>query len=285
MIYLPNSQTIILYEAPWKFTQLCFHWHTKIQQSKFWAVGLVSLFNGVLTIMGYLKQKVIPVEQRWYCLTLSWELRGTYIPQGYLSESEHNSEIGVWTRFFRGCSRALWLLRHGDFFPYLSDLLLLLYTHKVRFRYERFINFLISVHGDTRRATQFFLCWPPPPPKARRILWCLRSQFISTGRDQKNLTAAATVENSTLCLNAETKLSATMVQSQLTLFQNPHILRTISSGHDIIPTPVPFPVWGFIMTMVIVISFAHERKTAHSDYAPELFTRIVQSLTKLNDKI
>ena len=42
---------------------------------------------------------------------------------------------------------------------------------------------------------------------------------------------------------------------------------------------------GFIMTMVIVISFAHERKTAPNDYAPELLTRIVQSATKLNDKI
>ena len=26
-------------------------------------------------------------------------------------------------------------------------------------------------------------------------------------------------------------------------FQNPQILRTISSGHDVIHTPVPFPVW------------------------------------------
>ena len=42
---------------------------------------------------------------------------------------------------------------------------------------------------------------------------------------------------------------------------------------------------GFIMTMVIVISFAHERKTVPNDYAPELLTRIVQSPTKLNDKI
>ena len=38
-------------------------------------------------------------------------------------------------------------------------------------------------------------------PNAQRILWCLRSQLISTGRDPKNLTATATVENSTLWLN------------------------------------------------------------------------------------
>ena len=36
--------------------------------------------------------------------------------------------------------------------------------------------------------------------------------------------------------------------------------------------------------MVIVISFAHERKTVPNDYAPEPLTRIVQSPKKLNDK-
>ena len=41
----------------------------------------------------------------------------------------------------------------------------------------------------------------------------------------------------------------------------------------------------FIMTMVIVISFAHERKTIPNDYTPEFLTRIVQSPTKLNDTI
>ena len=62
-----------------------------------------------------------------------------------------------------------------------------------------------------------------------------------------------------------------MVQSQLqpTLFQNPQILRTISSRHDVNHTLAPFPVWGFIMTMVIVISFERECKTAPNDYALE----------------
>ena len=55
---------------------------------------------------------------------------------------------------------------------------------------------------DTRRETQFLLCWPyyADPTNAWRILWCIRSQFISAGQDPKNLTAAATVENSTVCL-------------------------------------------------------------------------------------
>ena len=37
--------------------------------------------------------------------------------------------------------------------------------------------------------------------------------------------------------------------------------------------------------MMIVIFFTHERKTVPNDYAPELLTRIVQSPTKLNEKI
>ena len=38
------------------------------------------------------------------------------------------------------------------------------------------------------------------------------------------------------------------------------------------------------MTMVIVISFEHERKTVPNVYVHELLIRIVQSPTKLNDK-
>ena len=56
------------------------------------------------------------------------------------------------------------------------------------------------------------------------------------------------------------------VNLQLTLFQKPQILRPITSGHDIIHTPAPFFCLGFIMTIVIVISFAYERKTAPNDY-------------------
>ena len=63
------------------------------------------------------------------------------------------------------------------------------------------------------------------------------------------------------------------------------LILKFSSGHDVIHTPTTFPVWGFIMTMVIVIYFARERKTAPNDYTPELLNRIVQSPTKLNDEI
>ena len=108
---------------------------------------------------------------------------------------------------------------------------------------------------------------------------------ISVDRDPKNSTTSSTAQIQLYASMAETQLSASVVQSQLTLFQNPQILRTISSGHDVIHNPAPFPVRGFIMTMVIVISFAREHKTTPNDYAPELLTRIVQSPTKLNDKI
>ena len=84
---------------------------------------------------------------------------------------------------------------------------------------------------------------------------------------------------------AETQLSASMINFQLILFQNPQILRTISSGNDVINTPALISCLGFIMTMVIVISFARERKAVPTDYAPELLTRVVQSPTKRKDKI
>ena len=60
------------------------------------------------------------------------------------------------------------------------------------------------------------------------------------------------------------------VKFQLTLFQNPQILRTIFNGHDVIHTPSPIAYLGFIMTMVIVISITEERKTVPNDCAPEL---------------
>ena len=84
---------------------------------------------------------------------------------------------------------------------------------------------------------------------------------ISIGRDPKNPTTSFNARNSTFCLRGPISTDS---------FRNPQILGTISSGHDVIYTPAPFPVWGFIRTMVIVISFTRERKTATNDYALEL---------------
>ena len=66
-----------------------------------------------------------------------------------------------------------------------------------------------------------------------------------------------------------------ILRTQLNLFQKLPNSQPISSGHDVIHTPASFPVWGFIMTMVIVISFARERKLHASVNTPGLLTRIV----------
>ena len=55
-----------------------------------------------------------------------------------------------------------------------------------------FINFWFRFF-DARRETQFLKVFRndtilTPPPKVRHISWCLRSQFISVGRDLKNST-------------------------------------------------------------------------------------------------
>ena len=77
---------------------------------------------------------------------------------------------------------------------------------------------------------------------------------ISVSRDPKIPTTSFNGQNSTLCLHGP------ISTSQLTLFQNLQILRTISSGHDVMHTPASFPVWGFIMTIMVVISFVRKRK-------------------------
>ena len=59
-----------------------------------------------------------------------------------------------------------------------------------------------------------------------------------------------------------------------------HLFRTWRHPHS-----SNIPYLGFIMTMVIVISFAHEHKTAPNDFSPELLTRVAQSPTKLNDTV
>ena len=112
------------------------------------------------------------------------------------------------------------------------------------FRYERFIHFLTSIHGVTMRGTQFLLCWPQP----------------SVCRDSKSLTGAATVENFSFCYNGRNSTVWLHDPISTDSFQNHQILRTNSSEYDVIHTPPPFPFWVFIITMVIVISFARERK-------------------------
>ena len=130
-----------------------------------------------------------------------------------------------------------------------------------------FINFWLRFFY-TKKETQFLLGWPYIWTHQRAVHPVVFK--ISVSRDPKILTAAATVENS----------SSSMVQCQLS---TPWFLKSsnslpISSGHDVIHTPVPFfihtPVPFFCQvtlackgydnrhchnTMAIVISFACER--------------------------
>ena len=147
------------------------------------------------------------------------------------------------------------------------------YRRTLLFRYEKFIDFLTSAHCDTWRETQFLPCWPyyAGPTNARRFLWCLRSLSVEIRKTQLHL--QRTKSNSQL-------LTFNWLFFKILKFSGPSLF-----GHDVSHTTAPFPAWGFIMTMVIVISFAHERKTVPNVYAPEILTRIVQSPTKLNDKI
>ena len=80
-------------------------------------------------------------------------------------------------------------------------------------------------------------------------IWTRIAVFISYG-DNDYTTGTSMVQS---------QLYLSTAVSQQTLFQNPQILRAMSSEHDVIHTPALFPAWGFIMAMVIVISFAHER--------------------------
>ena len=154
------------------------------------------------------------------------------------------------------------------------------------FSYERFINYFTSVlqqeEGDTilKSLTYHTMLISPPTFSTFRGVLDLNSSSL-VGHLQ-NLTAAATVENSTLWQRtpfsapmAGAQLFACMLQSQflntvvgpqllnimigpqLNLFSNS---QPISSGHDVIHTPSPFSVWGLIRTIVIVISFARKCK-------------------------
>ena len=106
------------------------------------------------------------------------------------------------------------------------------------FRYERFYQLLSLVFRHEERHVIHNHTMLTPIPNVRHISWCFRSQFISTGRDPKN---------STLRLNGRIPNYSTPwsnLNFQLALFQNPQILRTISSRHDIIHTPAPLSLWG-----------------------------------------
>ena len=117
---------------------------------------------------------------------------------------------------------------------------------------------------------------------------------ISVGRDPKNLTTSFNDQNPThslngqnpsLVFNSQNPTLASMVQSQLTSFQILRFSGPFLPGMTSFTHQHYFLSGGLLWQMVTVISFARERKTAPNDYASGLLTQIVQSPTKLNDKI
>ena len=97
---------------------------------------------------------------------------------------------------------------------------------------SEFINFWLR-SLDMRRVTRFLkgcgnqTMLPPSPHHHAAHLMVFK---ISVSGDPKSSTA---------------RLSGRKLNSS---FQNPQILWTISSGHDVIDTPAPFPLWWFIIT-------------------------------------
>ena len=125
------------------------------------------------------------------------------------------------------------------------------------------------------------------PPTFGNISWCFRSQFIFAGRDPKILTAAAKVENLTVFFHGSMSISRLHDQTSTSQHYGrtptlQHRGRTPASQHHdqnltksfskilqilspSLPgmtssTLQPISCLRFIMIIVIVISFARERK-------------------------
>ena len=130
------------------------------------------------------------------------------------------------------------------------------------FRYERVYSFLASVHGNMRRETQFLKVF------ANHTMLTL-PQCAAHLAVFKISIAGPDLKNWTSCLNSR-KSDSRLQRSntQLTSFQNPQILLTISSGYDVIHTPASFPAKCLLWQMVIIISFLSERQTASNDSKP-----------------
>ena len=138
-------------------------------------------------------------------------------------------------------------------------------------RYERFYKFLASVlrHEERERETILnMLTILSDPTNALRIPWCLRSLSVEIWKTQLHLQwSRSNPQLSTL--PQWQKLHSlppwSNVSFQQTLFQKTsnsqdHLFRAWRYPH-----PSLISCLGFIMTIVIVISFAHERKTVPNE--------------------
>ena len=131
---------------------------------------------------------------------------------------------------------------------------------------------------DTRRETQFLKAYANHtiwPHFNARWLWCLRSLSIEIRKTQLHLPRPKS--NS---LPPWSNLNFSTDSFSKSSSSQDHLFRAWCHPHS-----YPISCLVFFMTMMSVISFAREPKTAPKDYAPELLTQMVQSPTKLNDKI
>ena len=114
-------------------------------------------------------------------------------------------------------------------------------------RYERVYFFLLSVLGDTRRKTQILKVYANHTmltPHAQRILWCLRSLFISVVRDP-NWSVLIRSEK----LHDSTVENPTKLLFKILKFSGPSLPGMTSSTHSIHSNgrPALFPVGGGVI--------------------------------------
>ena len=134
---------------------------------------------------------------------------------------------------------------------YLAIVVYFTYTGKNRrtmlFRYEQFIQILVSVlrHEERDTILTMLTILSDLHPNVRRILRCLRSLSVEIRKTQLHLQRPKS--NSQLNGRELNFLPPwSNLNFQLTLFQNPSILRNIFSEHDVIHTLSPFSVWGLL---------------------------------------
>ena len=114
------------------------------------------------------------------------------------------------------------------------------------FRYEMFINFFwLLVFWYKKRKTQFLLCWlflhrlsvnPPAELSAQSQNLNLLTQQTRGASHRPQLDSP----------RPESQLASRRDKSQLTAFLKKYQnSQPIASGHDVIHTSVPFPIWVF----------------------------------------
>ena len=136
---------------------------------------------------------------------------------------------------------------------------------------------MTSVHVDTRRATQFLKVYTNhtmltlPQCVAHLVMFKI---LIHLCRSKTQLSPQW----------QNTQLTFSTVKIQLTSFQNPQILRTISSGRDVINTPAHF-LSGVYYDKWWLSYPLRTSVNCTSWLCTWTETRIVQSPTKLNDKL